>query len=467
MKNFIALICAVLALSACGKSLHLSVKATDSGLKVETPNAVTKPTTPLAVVVDGQLAPFSDFDQQQLGGMLPYLNKEDLANSVRTLGEPAFTEVKDSVALGYVKRSNLVFRAVLQVPPKDAITKVDRFAIQLKGLRKFSEKQDDAKTLSKQVLCILDTRSCSGEKADSTPKEKQNLNPEFWSKATLASDSFSSIKTGQVLLNNAVTGESISTPEADTSLGFTEGEETIDMRTLFGLEKLTDAELVDWIYANSTAYAEPGYRKFRFVMGNNVYFDSGDLILQVEEDDKKLPTDFSQAPGKPVNGDQDLSPVKLDPATPSVGGVPAVHTDLEVVLIFEKLKFETGVTQISKRDAERIRATGLILSKKQNLIEGLKVVGQTDPLGTPEQNLKLSLKRAQGVMNILKQVGVPSALMEAQGLGEVKASSCLPWDYCPEDRTISLQFQLSRALTKDQKAATVQGLSNALKKIWN
>jgi outer membrane protein OmpA-like peptidoglycan-associated protein len=471
MKNISYALLALLTFSGCGKALHLSLKSQAAvpggSIKVVESTPTPTPSQSSVSLFDGQLIPISRFDSDALTGKLPFLNLDDMANSVRTLKSPAFEETINKQLVGYVKRSNLVFRAIIQVPPKEAITKIDSLRLEIKGLRRFNEKGVNGDDLSKQVLCIADTRICSGEKADETPAEKANLNPAFWTDAKVTNEVFSTIKTGKILFNNPVTGESLSAVSAEAATGFSEGDQLLDLRVVFGLEKLSTSELVDWIYANSTEYAEPGYRKFRFVMGNNLYFDEGQIVLQVEKDDRRMPGDFAQAPGHILNGDRDAADVQMEPAVPSVLGVPGPRTDLEVALIFDKLHFQTGSVAISERDAARIRSTGLLLSKKAAQFEQLRIIGQTDEIGSVARNLELSRIRAGKVKTILKSSGVPAEIMKSIGLGEVKSSMCQPWELCPWDRMITLQFEVKHSLSRADKELLTEGLKRTLKKIWN
>jgi hypothetical protein len=72
-------------------------------------------------------------------------------------------------------------------------------------------------------------------------------------------------------------------------------EITLDLREVFALKEKTDAEVMDWIYANTTEFARPGYRKFRFSFEGLTSLEGGAVLLQVTTNEK-LPKDFATAP---------------------------------------------------------------------------------------------------------------------------------------------------------------------------
>lgn len=229
--------------------------------------------------LDGKLHPYSKFDLADPTAKRLFANEGPYAT--RVIGMPAVTD-KDN-GIGFVKASNVVFRAILQVPAKKDIRNIKKFELVLAGLRLFDAKGSGLakKALTDQILCIAETDECSG-------KGKKT---EVFSSVELKA-MIDYKEQGAVFENNS--------------------EVTLDMIKLFGLEKLSQAELADWIYANSTEYATTGYRKFRFVMGNNVFVEAGELILELSA------TNVAKADqGAPING-------ATDGETPDAGTAPEV-----------------------------------------------------------------------------------------------------------------------------------------------
>ncbi len=267
----------------------------------------------LADKVDGQITPISAYDARDGAFVLPFLNIQDGDAFYHLPGSPQFTTTDDA-KLGYVKHSNVVFRAVVQVPPAEKIVEVTTFKLHVKGLRRYQEAGNKANDLSNQVLCIIDTELCSGQKPTN---DDSNLSKEFWAStgAVMASDSFSKIKMDSVLFTDTDGATVVTMAADDNASQKTEaGEGWYDMRELFGLQKLSNAELIKWIYANSTEYGNPGYRKFRFVIGNNLYIEGGDLVLQVVTNG--VDPSLAEKVEDPAHGKADASaasqPVKTD-----------------------------------------------------------------------------------------------------------------------------------------------------------
>lgn len=85
---------------------------------------------------------------------------------------------------------------------------------------------------------------------------------------------------------------------------------------------------------------------------------------------------------------------------------------------FENLEFETGKDIIRKSSFPSLNALADLLVKKATY--GLLIEGHTDNVGTDENNLILSQKRATAVKNYLIKKGVDAAKLEAFGYGEGK-----------------------------------------------
>jgi|GEM_PF-5490558 len=360
MKNWAGLVTLVLALTACGKSLQVKAKPEE---KAETPSSVDtksrvgvstdgkpsgstndddkkvttndddkkvttngdgkKVTTSDPAVVgsekdapsvdpsrlvdlfDGQLTQVSVQDKKDMEEKgLPYLNKNSEDSAIRSLEIPSHLG-----NVGHVESSNLVFRAVKLIPAPQNIKKVTRFALKLKGVNRHSLEGAVATSLQGQVICMFDTKVCSGDAPDA---KDSNANAAFWADADIRNNDFAEIRTG-VEIDNAK-GHFIHTIGATDSNA--RGEIEIDLIKLFKLETVGDAEhqdklLVEWIYNNSVEYTKNGYRKFRFVIANDTYIEGGSLELGFETQELENPG----SPSDYVKGVDDHEAAELKAAT--------------------------------------------------------------------------------------------------------------------------------------------------------
>ena len=80
----------------------------------------------------------------------------------------------------------------------------------------------------------------------------------------------------------------------------------LNLLEVFAIDQKTDAEKITWIYSNSTEFANPGYRKFRFTFEGITSVESGSLISQLSVNSDKMPSDFATVPTAYVHGDEDL-----------------------------------------------------------------------------------------------------------------------------------------------------------------
>lgn len=115
-----------------------------------------------------------------------------------------------------------------------------------------------------------------------------------------------------------------------------------------------------------------------------------------------------------------------DDQCPSVPGVvenkgcPALtQKEIETVkYAFENLEFETGKDIIRSSSFPSLNALAQLLVKKPTY--GLRIEGHTDNVGTDENNLLLSQKRATAVKKFLVKKGVKETVLEDYGYGESK-----------------------------------------------
>lgn len=145
-------------------------------------------------------------------------------------------------------------------------------------------------------------------------------------------------------------------------------------------------------------------------------WDYEDKCIQV-----KGPKENNGCPWPDTDGD---GVVDKDDQCPKVFGVPEnkgcpqlEKKEIETVkYAFENLEFETGKDIIRKSSFPSLNALADLLVKKANY--GLRIEGHTDNVGTDENNLILSNKRANAVKNYLVKKGVTADKLEAYGFGE-------------------------------------------------
>ncbi|WP_193771287.1 OmpA family protein [Candidatus Magnetaquicoccus inordinatus] len=119
-------------------------------------------------------------------------------------------------------------------------------------------------------------------------------------------------------------------------------------------------------------------------------------------------------PAKQPPGDEDGDGVTDDldqcPGTPK--GAPVNKVGCWVV---KNLNFRTNSAQIESKDASGLRETLVVLQKNPNL--KVEIQGHTDNVGKAPYNKKLSLARANTVMNYFISQGVDKKRLTANGYG--------------------------------------------------
>lgn len=81
--------------------------------------------------------------------------------------------------------------------------------------------------------------------------------------------------------------------------------------------------------------------------------------------------------------------------------------------------FASGSAELTEDDRTALRALALCLERHE--IDTLYVVGRTDPVGTPEENHRLGMRRAEAVAAYLQQQGA-AANFVVKSRGESGAS---------------------------------------------
>ena len=475
MKNQVVLFSVLLLSSACGKSLHLAAKP--QGLNGPGVKAELR-TLPLG----SELTLISEFDRSDASFMMPFLNADEKGMAGRGVGAPAYLGGTDAAPVGYVKSSNIAFRAVFQLPAKDqADLKIKRLALRLKGIHRYIAAGDTSKGLSKQVICIADTRVCSGEKAESTEAEKKNLNPAFWEpsggKAVVpVNDEFSKIEADEVIMTDS--GATVVTTKAVESPKTEQGEEVIELSKLFNIQAKSDAETLAWIYENSSEYAENGYRKMRFVMGDNTSIESGELILEIEG---TFTPDFVKTPGK-IKNENDEKLITLDPSqrVPSGGVTPGPVVppapvdpknpsgDVDLKLTWSQLPYikKSGKVGMDADHKAKVKATADVLAEHASDLKAVRVIMTNDKSGSASANLTSSKARATATASILRQNVKIKSLVTGVGYGEVAESTCAPNEDCEADKNTYIHIDFKSTMSKEEKAKLKSDLEEKLHKIW-
>lgn len=88
---------------------------------------------------------------------------------------------------------------------------------------------------------------------------------------------------------------------------------------------------------------------------------------------------------------------------------------------FNDIKFETGSYTINKQSYDELNYIVKVL-QSQPLI-GLEIIAHTDSIGTEENNLALSKKRAESVAEYLQKQGIKRQRMRTKGMGEQQSTN--------------------------------------------
>jgi outer membrane protein OmpA-like peptidoglycan-associated protein len=417
MKKSLAFVVATLALSACGKSLHVSEKPAPQNLVKK--NMLGEP-------IAEKVGEFSQADVEDL-------NKSELLLPFK--GNDA----------------NRVFRSLQFLPNKEMESKVQSVSAQLilKGLKVQGKSVDDESLRELKdtaTLCLVEKpkAQCAGKTMPDAIEQSDYI-------------------------------------QVDKELEFTKnssGEYSLDLIQAFGLENKNAAERIQFLRDNSKDYDKKGYHKLRMVIGKEIDFESGDLVIQTElQDGEKIEI---EVPGEPLDPkdkvDGELPGGKVagkdaNSATVSPGGGSSnddkdqgkneLQNDatgtkeelMEFKLVKEidstKMKFTKGSGRQILKDENLTKLSSLtdVLKTYKGLLTQVEVKAQTDKSGTDSVNQSISTERAEYV-----KAAIQNALMSnfevssevdlsAVGVGEVQNSSCGTNQTCPNDRKIILTIK--------------------------
>lgn len=119
-----------------------------------------------------------------------------------------------------------------------------------------------------------------------------------------------------------------------------------------------------------------------------------------------------------------------------------VKKQVKLTLSAKEIHFPTGSAKLSSEAQSALRKIGQFLAQNDSAWSALEIGGHTDSRGKFNNNLKLSQKRAEAVMNSLIDGGVNSAKLNSEGFGPsrplVEGSSDLAF---AKNRRVELTFK--------------------------
>lgn len=137
-----------------------------------------------------------------------------------------------------------------------------------------------------------------------------------------------------------------------------------------------------------------------------------------------------------------------EPEPPPVEGVEQwVHLPVRIT-------FPTNRNELDDQQRALIREFVNTLQARRD-VRRVRIEGHTDSIGRDAANEALSLERAQTVLNYLVQLGVPAAMLEAQGMG---ATQPITSDTREMDRAQNrrVEFSILVVVPHDQVVAPPQ-----------
>lgn len=93
-----------------------------------------------------------------------------------------------------------------------------------------------------------------------------------------------------------------------------------------------------------------------------------------------------------------------------------IRFDTPKMYTLENVYFDTGKATLKKESTTELNELLEFMTLKKNTV--IEIAGHTDNVGSPEDNMVLSQKRAESVMNFLITNGIASSRISAKGYGE-------------------------------------------------
>ncbi|NDG85630.1 MAG: hypothetical protein EBX52_11435 [Proteobacteria bacterium] len=289
-SNWIGLVCAVIALTACGKSLRVTQKP--AGLNgAGQGGGNNRITSPIATQTLGAIsqADAKEISDKKLA--LPFTSGEDKVD-FRTIGSPTGKSSKDAA---FVKSNNVVFRSIINVPKAEQVEEVKSLSLTLENWSLVESKEGAAPEST--ILCLVggetikkscfgkvkletaletkDSEPVAGEASGADPASSGGANPIEIKAAKANAEFFNDLKIAAgVDTKMEESGEIAATKEKIMVAKKVE----IDLLKVFGIKP---ADALKWITDNSVDFDGKGHRKVRFVMGDQLYASGGSLVLNV------------------------------------------------------------------------------------------------------------------------------------------------------------------------------------------
>lgn len=113
------------------------------------------------------------------------------------------------------------------------------------------------------------------------------------------------------------------------------------------------------------------------------------------------------------------------------GVVTRIEITREQIKILERIYFETGSAEVDPMWRPLLGEVAAAILDNPDAIGKIEVAGHTDYLGDADENMKLSLARAQAVVDLLVKAGVSPLDLEAKGYGETMP---IATNYTPQGR---------------------------------
>ncbi|NDF14117.1 hypothetical protein EB061_02200 [bacterium] len=414
MKKTFALVLAALALSACGKSLHVSEKP----------------------------KPKLQIKRNMLG--------EPIAQKLGGFSSVDLEEVKTGDLVLPFGEAGKEFRALHFLPEADLVEKVTSLKLSLKELKISNVAVDDNTDLSKLTLCVLqkDFKYCSGSEmpsgftalveggklpitADANAKGSFNID-------LLEAFALQSKDAGQVMaflkqISSDYDGKGYRKFRFSIGKNLEYLEGSLELQT--ELKKGTEPVAVE----------VPGTP---IQTGDDQYATEEEFKVVAKEAEDRLRT----AVGKPANENV------VDAMTRSEPEKLIVEKSVDSTSILFSGKID-GTQYLQPAAEEKLnRITNLIATYKES-IGKVFIQVQTDRDGSTERNVTLSTARAEYIRkNLLDKAPDLGDRTVAAGLGAVEASSCAPQDKCLKDR----KFTITLTMKDGSKTADLQTELNAI-----
>jgi hypothetical protein len=492
-------IMSIVMLSACGKGMEL-IKANPD--VVAQKNAIEQSKKMQALIADqtdGKLYPLSAFDMRNLAGHLPFLNADDKGQA----SPEAVLQIGGATnAEGYVKNSNVVFRAIERVAPAANVTEVSAFSLVLKGVKIYSADGKVDQTVSKQVLCLVDKSVCAGAAPASSDT---NANQAFWKNVATSAypladaAAFGSalpIETGSVYTyigvqaptktdvnataatSKAATTES-SVPaasatdkvaattdaiaDATTTVVTKDGVDLIiDLKKAFALD---DKQVPAWMIDHSSAFDKKGvYRKFQFSLGNNLYVREGQLIY-TSKTDQNEPADYRSVMVDLANGSTDVSVFlgSKAPVTVSVKAKTNEDGTVTVQTLFGESVFAYDDQQdLSDEAKAKLQSITDFLAANKNSFASMQIGVRMDKGADATTSLAIAKQRADNVVEVLISQNVLVKPTSKSSIITKNSKCAATAKECANDRVTRITLTTVKALSEKQTAAVT-----ALKKLIN